>query len=75
MKKPVIELKWNDIDENMSQQSSLIESAEIQDLKIRILSILENFNIDEKKWLKTMNDFFNIPFDESKIKSLLMKYD
>ena len=75
MKKPVIELKWNDIDENMSQQSSLIESVEIQDLKIKILSILENFNIDEKKWLKTMNDFFNIPFDESKIKSLLMKYD
>ena len=75
MKKPVIELKWNDIDENVSQQSSLIESVEIQDLKIKILSILENFNFDEKKWLKIMNDFFNIPFDDSKIKSLLMKYD
>jgi CDP-glycerol glycerophosphotransferase (TagB/SpsB family) len=71
MKKPVLELKWGDIDENLSKLSPLIESVKIKDLKNTILNILENYIYDEKKWPETMNDFFNIPFDENKIKDLL----
>lgn len=75
MKKPVLELKWNDIDENLSQFSPLIESVKITDLKTKIFTISKNFTYDLKQWEKSMNDFFNIPFNESKIKKLLMKYD
>ena len=71
MKKPVIELRWPDIDENMSQFSSLVEPVKIEDLKKKIFKKFENYNFIEQEWKQTMYDLFSIPIDESKIDKLL----
>ncbi len=71
MKKPTLELEWDDVDENFHQYSSLIESVKIENLKDKIFSILKNYQYDEKLWLQTMNYFFNIPFDESYLKKII----
>ena len=73
MKKNVLELEWQDIDENFSQFTSLIQSVKINDLKFKILNVLKNTMYDINEWEKTMHDFFNFPFDEFKIKKLLEK--
>ena len=71
MKKPILNVEWNDIDENLSQYTTLIESTELKYLKENILKILDNYIFDSTEWTKTMHDFFNIPLDESKIGKLL----
>ena len=71
MKKPVIELSWPEIDENMSQFSSLVEPVKIEDLKNQIFRKFENHNFTEQEWSQTMNDLFSIPIDKSKIDKLL----
>ena len=73
MKKTVLALKWDDIDENLDQYTSLIESIDINDLKSKIYSKLENNVFDEKIWLQTMNDFFNFPMNEAFVKELIQK--
>jgi hypothetical protein len=71
MKKPTLQLEWNDIDENFYQYTPLVKSVKIENLKDKIYFTLENYNYDDKLWLQTMNDFFNIPFDESYLKKII----